>query len=415
MRRDLTLSLIVVELIALFFVIPVAIVKTIIVGALAFTIIATFSTIVNEYKASYDASTSTHTYRFPVLKFAVFAVVLLAITFGIKYAVKLIASSWMCLFLVGIILLAIAIAVCLKLGKKALAVIFAFGLMTVILLWAIFANGVLSVKDLKVDKLYVNEEYVTNQTVETQNVTEQNVDKSNVTEQNVETQNVTDQNVDNSNVTQQKVENQVVDTQVVIEQTVIETKVPEETKAPEETKKPEETKPVHTHKYTSVVTEPTCTDKGYTTYTCTCGDSYKDNYKDAIGHDYKEEVVKATTEAGGYTVHKCTRCGDSYTDNITDKLPKPKNPKLYVSSETMQKGDTVIVTIVDAEVSDVLLQYADPNTGAWTTAGVSLVHVSGNNYRLVVDDSLFDMAVDVTVGLKSLNNYMIVTLEPSYN
>ena len=38
------------------------------------------------------------------------------------------------------------------------------------------------------------------------------------------------------------------------------------------------------HKYESVVTEPTKTEEGYTTHTCTvCGDSYVDTYTDAIG------------------------------------------------------------------------------------------------------------------------------------
>ena len=54
--------------------------------------------------------------------------------------------------------------------------------------------------------------------------------------------------------------------------------------------------PVHTHDYTATVTAPTCTDKGYTTHTCDCGDSYKDNFVKALGHDYKNGV--------------CTVCGD---------------------------------------------------------------------------------------------------------
>ena len=33
-----------------------------------------------------------------------------------------------------------------------------------------------------------------------------------------------------------------------------------------------------------VVTDPTCTEQGYTTYTCACGYSYKDNYVNANGH-----------------------------------------------------------------------------------------------------------------------------------
>ena len=39
------------------------------------------------------------------------------------------------------------------------------------------------------------------------------------------------------------------------------------------------------HDYEAVVTEPTYTERGYTTYTCTvCGDTYVDNYVDALGY-----------------------------------------------------------------------------------------------------------------------------------
>ncbi len=41
------------------------------------------------------------------------------------------------------------------------------------------------------------------------------------------------------------------------------------------------------HSYESAVTEPTCTEQGYTTYTCSeCGDTYVDDYVDALDHDY---------------------------------------------------------------------------------------------------------------------------------
>lgn len=53
----------------------------------------------------------------------------------------------------------------------------------------------------------------------------------------------------------------------------------------------------HTHVYESVVTEPNCTEQGYTTYTCECGDSYIDDYVDATGHNYVDNV--------------CTGCGDT--------------------------------------------------------------------------------------------------------
>ena len=38
----------------------------------------------------------------------------------------------------------------------------------------------------------------------------------------------------------------------------------------------------------AVVTDPTCTEEGYTTYTCHCGDTYIDDRKASLGHDYIE-------------------------------------------------------------------------------------------------------------------------------
>ena len=43
----------------------------------------------------------------------------------------------------------------------------------------------------------------------------------------------------------------------------------------------------HQHSYTAVVTAPTCTEGGYTTYTCECGDSYTADETAALGHDWE--------------------------------------------------------------------------------------------------------------------------------
>ncbi len=46
------------------------------------------------------------------------------------------------------------------------------------------------------------------------------------------------------------------------------------------------------HSYTAVVTEPTATEKGFTTYTCTiCSDSYVGNYTDPTGEEYTVSFV----------------------------------------------------------------------------------------------------------------------------
>ena len=42
----------------------------------------------------------------------------------------------------------------------------------------------------------------------------------------------------------------------------------------------------HEHSYEAVVTAPTCTEGGYTTYTCSCGDSYVADETPALGHDW---------------------------------------------------------------------------------------------------------------------------------
>ena len=74
----------------------------------------------------------------------------------------------------------------------------------------------------------------------------------------------------------------------------------------------------HEHSYTAVVTPPTCTAKGYTTHTCSCGDSYVDTYVDALGHAWDNgKVTKEPTETEtGVKTFTCTRCGETRTETI---------------------------------------------------------------------------------------------------
>ena len=74
----------------------------------------------------------------------------------------------------------------------------------------------------------------------------------------------------------------------------------------------------HEHNYNAVVTAPTCTEKGYTTHTCACGDSYVDTYVDALGHAWDSgKVTKEPTETKtGVKTFTCTRCGETKTETI---------------------------------------------------------------------------------------------------
>ena len=99
------------------------------------------------------------------------------------------------------------------------------------------------------------------------------------------------------------------------------------------------------HDYKAVVTAPTCTEKGYTTYTCsTCGDSYVDDYTESLGHDYKAVVTAPTCTEKGYTTHTCTNCGDSYVADYVDALGHDnqiENAKAAICTEAGYTGDKV--------------------------------------------------------------------------
>ncbi len=66
--------------------------------------------------------------------------------------------------------------------------------------------------------------------------------------------------------------------------------------------------PPHEHSYAEVVTPPTCTADGYTTYTCACGDSYIGNTVAALGHSY--------------TDGSCSICGEADPDYTPDSDSK---------------------------------------------------------------------------------------------
>ena len=79
--------------------------------------------------------------------------------------------------------------------------------------------------------------------------------------------------------------------------------------------------PKKEHSYEAKVTEPDCTHMGYTTHTCTvCGHSYQDSFVDALGHDCEAKTVAATCTDYGYTEHVCRHCDYQYISEITQPL-----------------------------------------------------------------------------------------------
>lgn len=75
------------------------------------------------------------------------------------------------------------------------------------------------------------------------------------------------------------------------------------------------------HNYETVVTAPTCSSKGFTTYTCSkCGNSYNGDETEALVHSYNAVITKATCNEGGFTTYTCSVCGDCYVADNTEAI-----------------------------------------------------------------------------------------------
>lgn len=88
---------------------------------------------------------------------------------------------------------------------------------------------------------------------------------------------------------------------------------------------PAPAQPVHSHSYSVANTVgATCTIGGYTTYKCSCGATYNDNYTSASGHSWGEWVTtsEATYDAEGQQTRTCGTCGATESQSIP-KLEAP--------------------------------------------------------------------------------------------
>ncbi len=86
--------------------------------------------------------------------------------------------------------------------------------------------------------------------------------------------------------------------------------------------------PALNHTFTSVVTAPTCTEQGYTTYTCTvCGFVVVSNYTNALGHTWGEWTVTSepTYTQNGERSRTCSVCDETETEVIPSLLTLVEN------------------------------------------------------------------------------------------
>ncbi len=88
----------------------------------------------------------------------------------------------------------------------------------------------------------------------------------------------------------------------------------------------------------------TCTESGEKKFTCTnCNASYTEELP-AIGHEYIEEIIPATSTEGEKKKFTCTNCNTSYIENIfaTDEPEQTKTPESTLKPEQTKEPESTL-------------------------------------------------------------------------
>ena len=124
----------------------------------------------------------------------------------------------------------------------------------------------------------------------------------------------------------------------------------------------------HIHQYSEqTVTEPTCTEGGYTLCTCACGGTRTTDVKAATGHKWGDgEYVAPTTEENGYDIYRCESCEAFYTqEHPGTRMAILEQP----ASVTADSGETVRFQV---EVSGAVVSYRWEYRKIYTWYGTTL-------------------------------------------
>ena len=125
------------------------------------------------------------------------------------------------------------------------------------------------------------------------------------------------------------------------------------------------------HNYTSVVTTPTCTKDGYTTYTCAlCNDTYTGNQTSAIGHTYSNGT--------------CTKCGETKPTDTTLTISFTTDSNRIEFSTTKQVWSQNGITVTNNKASSTV-NVADFSNPARFYAGSNLTISCENMTKIEIN------------------------------
>ena len=200
-------------------------------------------------------------------------------------------------------------------------------------------------------------------------------------------------------------------------------------------------KSAHEHTYVSEIIEPSCTDNGYTLYSCSlCDDNYLENIISATGHIYKESrkdapcnqwqtnvytcsacqhcysenvdikgtihsyfatVTYPSRENGGYTTHTCNSCADSYVDSYTEPVD------FSVGLNYTQKNGGYYVYGIGA-CTDTELVIPSVSEQGFKVVGILENAFSNSDVRsIIVSDGVTDIQSGAFSGCRSLETVVL--------
>ena len=162
----------------------------------------------------------------------------------------------------------------------------------------------------------------------------------------------------------------------------------------------------HIHSYTETVTSPTCTEQGYTTYTCECGDILVDDYVDPLGHtEVTDPRVEPTCSNAGLTEGShCSVCNEVIVAQevipTIDHTPDAPIRENVVDATCSKEGsyDTVVYcSVCDQEISRTT--YTVEKKEHTYQDGACIVCGDSHIYRVSGDDRI-GTALSVAAALK---------------
>ncbi len=127
------------------------------------------------------------------------------------------------------------------------------------------------------------------------------------------------------------------------------------------------------HSYTSVVTKPTCTEKGFTTHTCSkCGHEYVDSYVEVTEHPWDSGKVtkEPTCKEEGEKTYTCTVCSATKTEPIEKTTNHTWDSGKITKEPTCVKEGTKTYTCeVCGKTRDEAVAVVEHSYGDWEDAG----------------------------------------------